>query len=106
MKKCFRIARSPTAGRGVFATRPIKRDELIGKAKCVPTTNRDGAYLVVSDETGIWAKMTGPMRFLNHRRPANAWFGEDNRITATRRIREGEELFLDYGRGNEPEKGR
>lgn len=98
---CFRVARSPVAGRGLFATRDIKRGEQIAVGKCEPTSNLQGAYTIFGDDKRAW-KMLGPMRFLNHRRPANVRYEDDDVVWATHRIPAGGELFLDYGRGYEP----
>ncbi|MEN8174788.1 MAG: SET domain-containing protein-lysine N-methyltransferase [Pseudomonadota bacterium] len=85
-------------GQGVFAARPISRQEYIGTFHG-PKSKRDGTYVLwVEDAHGIYVARRGTnlLRFLNHSRPGNAVFhGFD--LFAADTICIGDELTIDYG---------
>ncbi len=93
------VADSPIHGRGLFARRPIARDEYIGTYSG-EATQRDGMHVLWlwNEQTERWEGIDGmnEMRFLNHASEPNAeWWGED--LYATRDIASDEEITFDYG---------
>lgn len=106
----FRVGRSPVAGRGVFAIGGFNEGDVIGRAKLQPVIagerKPNAPYCVQDEEDGSQSYMFGPLRFLNHQRPANADLFDDGTVVALGRIRPGDEIVIDYGHGYEPEEIR
>ena len=113
MKLCnrFMVRNTKTMGRGVFAIGPVAKDELIG---VFPTVLIDAAQRPMLEHTVIsqfWfvgerdaALVMGFPELINHSDAANVRHrfaasptGEIAEFHAVRAIREGEQLFLDYG---------
>ncbi|MDJ0739575.1 MAG: SET domain-containing protein [Gammaproteobacteria bacterium] len=95
------VADSGIHGSGLFAARRIARDEYIGTF-CGPPARRDGTHVLWvyddgSDERAVGRIGRNLLRFLNHAVRCNAAF-EDFDLYATRVIRRGEEITIDYGR--------
>lgn len=96
----FLVQRSPIHGRGLFATRTIRKGEAIGRYDG-PEVSEDGDHVLwVYDEDeereyGIEGR--NELRFVNHSGRPNANF--DGRVLlALRRIRRGEEITHHYGK--------
>ena len=90
----WRVARSAIHGRGLFATRRIRKGELIGRLEGKPT-RRDGAYVLwLTDTEGF--RVTNAMRFINHSDNPNAAYYDDLEVVAVRAIEPGEEITHDY----------
>ncbi len=84
-------------GHGVFAKETIRRGQFIGRY-LARRTETDGPYtLWVEHEEGVRGyDGFGRLRFLNHASQPNAEF-DDRDLYATRTIRSGEEITIDYG---------
>lgn len=97
------LAASPIAGRGVFASRPIRRGQLIlimrGKRRRMryrtPIDLRIGANWVPIAKD-IWIEPVFPIRFMNHCCEPNAGFKSPRHLYAMRDIMVGEEITIDY----------
>lgn len=94
------VDNSSIHGRGVFATRAIARDEYIGTFHG-PRARRDGMHVLwvyTSDDEASAIGRIGRnlLRFVNHAPRCNAAF-DDFDLYATRAIRQGEEITIDYG---------
>ena len=90
---------SPIHGMGVFASRPIKPGERIGRYVS-RKTERDGVYVLwVEDENEDRIQGYegyGRLRFLNHANQPNSEFdGLD--LYALSRIKPGDEITFHYG---------
>jgi uncharacterized protein len=112
--KAYKVAKSPIAGRGVFATRPIKKGariiEYVGERITPEEADRrydDDAMethhtflFIVDDDTIVDAAVRGnAARFINHSCDPNCEASvEDGRIwvSAIRDIAAGTELVYDY----------
>lgn len=98
MIKHIEVRRSPIHGRGVFATRRIQADQLIGVYEG-ERTRRNGAYVLwIEEDDGVVVGINGrnQLRFLNHRSKPNAvCWGEE--LFALKEITPGEEITIDYG---------
>lgn len=87
-------------GRGVFAARSIASGAYIGTF-AGPRARRDSMYVLwvyVSDgeDAAVGRIGRNMLRFLNHAPCCNAAF-EDFDLYATRPIRRGDEITIDYG---------
>ena len=85
-------------GHGVFAEETIRKGEFIGQYLS-RRTETDGPYtLWVKGDDGVYRGYDGygRLRFLNHAPQPNAEF-DDRDLYATRTIRPGEEITIDYG---------
>ncbi|MCB9898633.1 MAG: SET domain-containing protein [Planctomycetes bacterium] len=94
----YEVRSSALHGRGLFATRAIRKGQLIGEAEGV-RTRRDGPHVLwlIDDDGGEegW-RLTNAMRYVNHDTPANAHF-EGLDLVAVADIPEGAEITFDYG---------
>ena len=93
------VAESPIHGKGLFARVAIAADDYIGTYEG-PDTLEDGMHVLWlwNEDNDRWEGIDGrnEMRFLNHARPPNAeWY--DNDLYALRDIEAGEEITFDYG---------
>lgn len=91
------VARSPTHGRGLFASRPIRKGAILGRFEGVPTRRNGPHVLWVENEAGAWEGRRGTnlLRFVNHADRPNAQFrGWD--LVALRNIRTSEEITVHY----------
>lgn len=96
---CAYVAESPIHGRGLFARRPIAKDDYIGSYEG-PVTQRNGMHVlwIWNEDSQCWEGINGKneMRFLNHADKPNAdWWGTD--LYALRDIAADEEITFDYG---------
>jgi tRNA-specific adenosine deaminase 3 len=100
---------SPGKGRGVFATKPIRRGEAIEVAPSLMVPASDEArlagsflrhYLFQTDDGRHYVVAMGYVAIANHSDDANATFDittEASTIRATKSIRVGQEVCVDYG---------
>lgn len=95
MKESLAVRRSPIHGRGLFATRPIAADTVIGRYRTEPT-DRPGPYSLWSGEHRDCEDVICRFRFLNHSDRPNVALYDDYSVVALRPIEPGEELTLDY----------
>ncbi len=98
MKPRIEVRDSPIHGKGVFATRRVRRNTLLGVYTGERTNENDTYVLWVEDEDGNVFGIDGQneLRFLNHSRNANAIFYGDE-LFALRDIAPGTEITFDYG---------
>jgi len=90
----FVVCRSPIHGRGVFASKTIHKDEIIGVLKGYPT-NRPGCYVLWTGPfTGL--RITCDLRFLNHADEPNACILDNLELIALEDIMPGTEITHDY----------
>ena len=92
------VAPSPIHGKGLFAKEPISSETYIG-TYLGPEAKKNGSHVlwVYDEETDdvIGRRGLNKLRYLNHSDKPNAEFdGFD--LYALRRIREGEEITIDY----------
>lgn len=93
------VAHSSIHGRGLFARKPIARNEYIGTYEG-HATQSDGMHVLWlwNEQSERWEGINGrnEMRFLNHSNQPNAdWWGND--LYAIRNIAADEEITFDYG---------
>lgn len=92
------VRESRIHGKGVFARRRLRKGQRIGRFEGEPT-RRNGTYvlwLIDEDGSEIGIRGRNALRFLNHGRPANAEFRDDD-LYAIRNVQPGAELLIDYG---------
>jgi hypothetical protein len=102
------VKKSPVHDLGVFAKKPIKKNQYIEVCPMILVNGRSGVladYVFgVDDENTKGAFACGYGSIYNHSSDANAkyYFDEANRrafFIAERYIAAGEEIFIDYGDG-------
>jgi SET domain-containing protein len=96
-------------GRGLMASAPIKRGEIISRLQAeeprmtlaalyqLPIEEQEGLmhYCYQCDDDHIVCEQ-GIERFMNHSCDPNTWWADDNTMIARRDIAEGEEITYDY----------
>lgn len=94
----YEVRASTVHGAGLFATRDIPKDVLIGRAEG-RATKRNGMHVLwYADKSGesVGLRVDNEVRYANHARPGNAaFYGAE--LWSLRRIRKGEEILFDYG---------
>lgn len=88
------VKNSELHGRGCFATKPIKRGEVIGQMEVEPAS-RNGSHVIWVGEEGFRVKCK--FRFINHADEPNTHVDGDLFVKALRRIEPDEELTFYYG---------
>jgi SET domain-containing protein len=98
MKDKIEVRDSPIHGKGLFAKRRLRRDELVGIYEGVPTEENDTYVLWFENEDGQLVGIDGrnELRFSNHSRNANAILYGDE-LYALQDIEPGMEIKIDYG---------
>lgn len=93
----FEVRQSPLHGRGLFATRLIRKDTVIGWLETEPAGEHEleGPYVLwVDGQTPV--RVTCDLRFINHSDEPNAAYFDDLSVMALRDILPGEEILHDY----------
>lgn len=94
MAKRTYVDDSPIHGKGLFASKPIKADVVLGRLHGM-LTDEDGTYILwLNKHTGF--EVTNEFRFINHDSNPNCALTDTDVITL-RAIKEDEELTHDYG---------
>ncbi len=88
------VKKSPIHGRGLFATKRIRKGTVIGKIEGYITRKNGPHVLWITPHLGI--KVTNIYRFVNHADEPNAAYYDDATLVALRTIEPGEEITHDY----------
>jgi len=88
------VKESPIHGKGLFANRLIKKDEIIGHFQCRPVKD-DGAYVLWIDDNGYLVE--DQFKYINHSSQANACYYDDFTVVALKNIPADREIFHNYG---------
>lgn len=91
----WKVASSKIHGRGLFATKTIKKGSLLGTCETVKSRS-PGEHTLWLDDTPV--DVTCELRYINHSKQPNVAYYEDCTVVALRKIRRGEELTHDYGK--------
>ncbi|MFN3165871.1 MAG: SET domain-containing protein [Phycisphaeraceae bacterium] len=93
----FEVKESPLHGRGLFATRFIPQDTVLGWLATEPAPDDDleGPYVLWVDGVDP-VRVTCDLRFINHSDRPNAAYFDDLSVMALRDILPGEEIVHDY----------
>ena len=92
------VSNSAIHGRGVFASRPIRRGQKIGTFEW-QATKREGKYVLwveQDDGSEIGCRGVNDFRYLNHSSKPNAEF-DDFDVVALKNIKSDDEILIDYG---------
>ncbi len=82
-------------GKGLFASRDIKKGELIGEFKHKPA-KKDGMYVLwVEEDRGY--RVLDDFKYINHSNKPNAAYYDDFTVMALKKIRKDEEITHYYG---------
>ena len=98
-KACFMftVKESPLHGHGLFASRLIPAETVLGHlvTESVPDHELDGPHVLwVDGEQPV--KVTCDFRFINHSDEPNAAYFDDLTVVSLREIQPGEEILHDY----------
>lgn len=89
------VGESKIHGRGLFASRDIKKGELIGEFACKPSKN-DGAHVLwIEEDQGY--QVIDDFKYINHDNKANAAYYDDFTVMAIKKIKKDEEITHYYG---------
>lgn len=94
------VRESRIHGKGIFARKRLREGQRIGRFEG-DTTMRNGIYvlwLLGEDGSEIGIRGRNVLRFLNHGKPANAEFLDDE-LYILRNVQPGSEVLIDYGEG-------
>ena len=103
----LRIGPSQIHGRGTFANRPIKKDEIVvifggtvfSKSEIDAGKANDRTLMQVSEDLWLGNRADEPLGddyYLNHSCDPNLWTKDEVALIARRDIVSGEELTMDY----------
>jgi len=88
------VASSELHGKGLFASKRIKADTVLGRLVGMPTYD-DGIYVLwITDDLGL--ELVNDFKYINHGKKPNAAY-TDVDVTVLKDIEPGEELLHDYG---------
>lgn len=89
------VGESKIHGKGLFASRDIKKGELIGEFKCKPS-KKDGIYVLwLEEERGF--QVLDDFKYINHNNKANAAYYDDFTVMSIRKINKDDEITHYYG---------
>ena len=107
------IAKTKYAGKGIFALKPIKKDEVIFivKGKIVksgfgPQENKHPNMIGYNNKTWIMLFKSNPLYYLNHSCNPNAGIKGKVTFIAMKPIKKDEEITLDYSIAEEDSSWR
>ncbi len=89
------VGQSKIHGKGLFASRDIKKGELIGEFKCKPAKN-DGPHILWLEENRGF-KVLDDFKYINHSNTANAAYYDDFTVMSIKKIKKGDEITHYYG---------
>ncbi len=95
MKQYLKVGKSQTHGQGLFSTRKIIKGATIGKCR-VKETKEPGQHTILVNETHAYEVLCR-FRYINHSKKPNVVFFDDFDVIALKDIKDGDELFHDYG---------
>ncbi len=89
------VKNSPIHGKGLFATREIKKGELIGAFQ-YKKAKKDGPYVLwLTEEQGY--TVLDDFKYINHSNHANAAYYDDFTVMAIKKIKQDDEITHYYG---------
>lgn len=89
------VDESAIHGKGLFAKRNIKKNEILGTVEG-KKTKKNGPYVLwISEDQGFEVK--NDLRYINHSAKPNAIYYDDLTVVAIRNIKKGEEITHNYG---------
>jgi uncharacterized protein len=88
------VAESSIHGKGLFASKRIKKDTIIGYLEG-KQTQHDGMYVLwINHDTGF--EVTCILKYINHSDVPNACYYDDRSVVALRDIQAHEEITHNY----------
>lgn len=90
------VKKSPIHGKGLFATHPIKKDQVIGTIEGKPT-KKNGTYVIWDAESDDGLLITNEFKYMNHSGKPNAIvYLDDLTVIAKKNIKIGDEITINY----------
>lgn len=93
----IKVKTSKIHGKGLFSSKKIRKDTVIGKCKTKKTRKENMYTLWIGDKP---RDVTCDLRYINHSSKPNVAYYDDLEVVALRDIKKGEELLHDYGWGD------
>lgn len=88
------VGKSAIHGKGLFASRTIKKDSVIGYLEG-SETDQDGMYVLWVDPDTRF-EVTCKLKYINHSDEPNACYYDDKSVVALRDIQPDEEITHNY----------
>lgn len=95
MNECVAVKNSNIHGKGLFALKNIKKDQLIGHFKGKKTSKTSAYVLWIDTHHSI--EVEGLLKYINHSKQPNACYYDDLTVVALKDINKDEEITHDYG---------
>lgn len=89
------VQNSKIHGKGLFAGEDIRKDTILGDLSGKKTVQDSIYTLWVSEDEGFSVECD--FKYINHKTTPNVAYYDDFTVVALKNIKEGEELFHDYG---------
>lgn len=89
------VQQSAIHGKGLFASRNIKKGELLGTFS-YKKAKKDGPYVLWLEE-GKGVTVLDDFKYINHNNKANAAYYDDFTVMAIKKINKGDEITHYYG---------
>lgn len=93
----IKVKNSVIHGKGLFASRPIREGQWLGKCMIRHGAKKVGPYSLWDQSGETFVEVMCRLRFINHSKEPNVEYQDDLSVIALRDIRPGEELTHDYG---------
>lgn len=95
-KPPIKVGPSKIHGKGLFASAPIKKGQLLGYLETRPA-KKDGPHVLWCKDGTEGHRVKCDFRFINHSTRPNVAYYDDFSVVALRDIKAGEELTHHYG---------
>ncbi len=91
------VKESPIHGKGLFASKAIKKGELLGRIEG-PKARKDGPYVLwIEEDHGV--RVSGALKYINHSSKPNSCYYNDLTVMTIKNVKAGEEITHYYGEG-------
>ena len=98
MKKQLEVKQSRIHGKGLFATKKIKKGSVLGKCKVKPRNKKKDTFYTLWVDDGERAfDVLCKLKYINHSKTPNVAYCDDFTVVALKTIKPGDELAHDYG---------
>ena len=95
MDSTITVKNSAIHGKGLFALKNIKKDQIIGHFKANKTTKTSAYVLWMNDNLSV--EVEGSLKYINHSKYPNACYYDDLTVVALKNIKKGDEITHNYG---------
>ena len=89
-----KVKKSDIHGKGLFCTKKIPKNHVLGKCKTKKTKKPNGYTLWLGKKS---VDVICDFKYINHSKKPNVVYYDDLTVVALKKIKPGEELTHDYG---------